>query len=179
MLVIPAGGASAASSNSAGTTHDKEIEHNGTDAFADVVPCHADLGGYWINTTYNSQFHDTVNKNGEWVTGTATGDFTAVPIESVITEGEDGQPVVTPTLDANDNVIPRDGESYAGHFQQWFGGSVNRNGSVFTDTFNIHGTGSEGTVLSEHFNNHFVFGPGEPFAPETLLKHSFNKSSCS
>jgi hypothetical protein len=162
----------------AGTTHERDIEHNATDVIYDVVPCHPELGGYQITITYNAQFHDTQNKNGDWVTGTATGTFSAVAIQFTIGEDQDGNPIVVPVLDGNDATIPRAGESYTGHFTQWFGGSINRNNSVFSDTFNVGGVGSEGTTFRAHFSDHIVFGPGEPFNPDTLVKVAFNKSNC-
>jgi len=162
----------------AGTTHERDIEHNVTETIFDVVPCHPELGGYQITITYNAQFHDTQNKNGDWVTGTSTGTFSAVAIQFTIGQDQDGNPIVVPVLDGNDATIPRPGESYTGHFTQWFGGSINRNNSVFSDTFNVGGVGSEGTTFRAHFNDHIVFGPGEPFNPDTLVKVAFNKANC-
>jgi hypothetical protein len=179
VLVLAAAGAAGAAGG-AGTTHDSSIEHNATDTFFDVVPCHPEMGGYQITITYNAQFHDTQNKNGDWATGTQTGTFSAVPIEFTIgPPTEEGNPTVVPVLGDDGNPIPRAGESFTGHFTQWFGGSVNPNNSVFTDTFTVHGSGSGGTTFRAHFNDHIVFGPGEPFNPDTLVKVSFNKANCS
>ena len=177
-LVLGSAGAAGASGGGAGTTHERDIEHQATEVFFDVVPCHAELGGYQITTTYNAQFHDTENKNGDWETGTQTGTFSAVPIQFTIGQDEDGNPIVVPVLDANGNPIPRAGESFTGHFTTWFGGSINPNGSVFTDTFNVSGVGSGGTTFRSHANDHVVFGPGEPFDPDTLVKLTFEKVNC-
>lgn len=172
-------GAAGASGGGAGTTHEAEINHQTTDVFFDVVPCHDDLGGYQVTFTYNGQYHLTENNRGSWETGTQTGTFSAVPIQFTIGQDEDGNPIVVPDLDANGNPIPRAGESFTGHVTSWFGGSVNPYGSVFTDTFNINGAGSGGTTFRSHQNDHIVFGPGEPFDPDTLVKLSFEKASCS
>lgn len=174
VLVASAGVAGAA----AGTTHYREIEHNGTDTIYDVAPCNDDLGGFEIDLVYNSQFHDTQNANGDWFTGTETGTFSAHPIEFTIGEDEDGNPIIVPVLDGDGNTIPREGETFTGKFTTWFGGSVNLQGSVFTDTFNVRGVGSEGSTFRAHNVNHTVFGPGEPFDPNTLVKLDFHKASC-
>ena len=162
----------------AGTTHFRQITHDGTSVIFDVVPCHPELGGYQITLTANSQFHDTENRNGDWVTGTDTGTFRAVPVEFTVGTDPDGNPIIVPVLDAGGNPIPRAGESFTGKFTDWFGGSVNRQSSEFTDTFNVRGVGSEGTTFSAHAADHIVFGPGEPFDPDTLVKVAFSKTNC-
>src|SRR2546423_1888657 len=96
VLIFGWTGAAAASGGGggAGTTHHSQIIHNGTEVFFDFVPCHPELGGYRIRTTFNGQFHDTDNRNGEWITGTQAGTFRATPIEFRIGRNPDGSPRV-------------------------------------------------------------------------------------
>ena len=62
----------------------------------------------------------------------------------------------------------------------WFGASINRNESVETFAFNIHGLGDQGTTFASHENAHVVTdGPGDPEDPGTLLKLAFDKMRCS
>jgi hypothetical protein len=102
--------------------------------FPTNVPCVDPMTGPptgMLTITTNSVFHVTVNQAGDlWITGTTEGDFSFVP-------------------------FPPRTVSYTGHFASWFGVSLNRNNTVFHDTFNVHGTGSDGSTLSAHFINHF------------------------
>src|SRR5437870_4732742 len=108
------GSSGVASAAGAGTTHERDIAHKATMVFFDFVPCHPELGGYQITAILNSQFHDTENVNGDWVTGTDTGPFSAVPIEFTVGHDSDGNPIVIPDLDANGNPIQRAGETFTG-----------------------------------------------------------------
>jgi hypothetical protein len=180
-LLLPAGPALAG----AGTSHpDAATFHNAVETFADTVPCHDDLGGYLITTTYNGQLHSTANDNGFWITGTETGTFAASPIQvetdsqgNLVRDPDSGN--LIPIVDASGNPIPRDGESFSGKFTDWFGASINRNESVLTETFNIHGVGSAGTSFAAHDNGHVVTdGAGDPFDPNTPLKLAFDHSTC-
>jgi hypothetical protein len=74
-------------------------------------------------------FHGTINKNGSWFTGTMTGTFVATTLAA---------PSVT----------------YAGHFTQWFGDENNKQNGVEHSTFNVHGSGSDGSTVSFHENDH-------------------------
>lgn len=95
--------------------------HNFTQTFVEENPCTGDLAT--VTTTYNGVFHmSTDDAGGVHVTGTLTGTFELVPL---------------------DTSLP----SYTGRFTQWFGGNVSANGEGFWVTFRINGTGSDGSVL--------------------------------
>lgn len=105
-------------------------------SFPSNVPCVDPPGGPptgMVTITANSVFHVTVNQAGDlWITGTQEGAFSFMP---------DSQHTI----------------SYTGHFASWFGISLNRNNAVFHDTFNLHGTGSDGSTLTFHAIRHFSF----------------------
>jgi hypothetical protein len=118
-------------------------EHNVTETFIDVVPtCEEGGPAYEITITYNEVEHTTVFADGrEHDTFTQTGTFVAEPVDD-------------PTL-----------PSYTGKFTVW--GGFNANGKVVngTFTFNIHGTGSDGSTFSVHNVDHFNVTPdGAEFA---------------
>ena len=107
--------------------------HGATATFPTNVPCvdppNSSPTGL-LTITYNDVFHIAVNKAGDaWVTGTTEGNFSFAP-------------------------FPPRTVSYTGHFASWFGLSFNRNNSVVHDTFNVHGTGSDGSTLSFHMVDH-------------------------
>jgi hypothetical protein len=78
----------------------------------------------------NTIFHITVNGAGDvWVTQTLTGSASAVPFDPL-------QP------------------SYYGHITIWFGASLNKNNSVFHDTFNATLTGTDGSTITAHMVDH-------------------------
>ena len=108
-------------------------DHGLTQTFPSNVPCIDAPTGPPTGTltlTYNDVFHVTVNKAGDvWATGTMEGRFSFIPFDP-------SRP------------------SYTGHFATWFGESINQNNSVFHDTFNVHGTGSDGSTLSFHMVSH-------------------------
>jgi len=96
--------------------------HGVTEEFQDVNPCTGDPAS--IQITYNGVFHFSTAANGsEHVTGTQTGTFSLTPLD--------------PTL-----------PSYTGHFTMWFGGNLNSRTEGFWVTFNVKGTGSDGSTLS-------------------------------
>lgn len=182
ILLLPAAPALAGTT----TTHPDSVTfHNLVISFADLVPCRDQLGGYLIAATLNSQIHSTANANGFWITGTDTGPFSAVPIQVAV--DSTGNPVrdpdsdnLIPILDASGNPVARAGETFTGHFTDWFGASINPNESVITDVFNVRGTGSTGTTFAAHDNSHLVTaGAGDPFDPSTPLKLSFDHATCS
>ncbi len=118
------------------------------------VPCVDPNNGIatgMLTITFNAVFHVTVDKAGDgWITGTTEGDFSFTPFP----------PPLGGTI------------SYTGHFASWFGGSFNMNNAVIHDTFNVHGTGSDGSTLTAHFINHVNFNSsGVP----TLV---FDKAVC-
>ena len=114
------------------TTH----QHSLVETFVDVIPTCDDSATdlYTITATSNIVEHETVFADGRvHATFTQTGTFVAVPL--------------------NDPSLPR----YTGKFTQW--GGFNQNSdtvAVGTFTFNIRGTGSDGSTFSvnavEHSN---------------------------
>ena len=112
-------------------------EHKATETFIDVVPsCEADGPAYEVTVTYNEVEHITVFADGsEHDTFTQTGTFVASPVDD-------------PTL-----------PTYTGKFTVW--GGFNANGQTVngTFTFNLRGTGSDGSTLSVHQVDHFNTTP--------------------
>jgi hypothetical protein len=110
--------------------------HGATATFDTTVPCVDPPGSLNTGTltiTYNAVFHVAVNGAGDiWVTGTQEGDFSFIPFDP-------NRP------------------SYTGHFAAWFGFSLNQKNAVFHDTFNVHGIGSDGSILTAHFITHMSF----------------------
>lgn len=111
------------------TTH----EHGVVETFVDVVPtCEGGGPLYTITTTSNSVEHTTTFDDGRvHATFTETGTFVAEPLDD-------------PTL-----------PSYTGKFTIW--GGFNDNGQTVsgTSTFNIRGTGSDGSGFKTHLVDHF------------------------
>jgi len=127
LFVLVAGPAYAAPPTTTTTTERGLVE-----TFVDVLPsCEAGLE-YTITTTANTIEHETVFDDGRvHATFTQTGTFTAVPLA--------------------DPSLP----SYTGKFTIW--GGFNANGSTVngTFTFNVRGTGSDGSTFSNHIVDHF------------------------
>ena len=116
------------------TTHEKGV----VETFVDRVPVTCDEGGprYTITTTANLVEHTTTFDDGRvHATFLQTGTFVAVP--------------------KGDPSLP----SYTGKFT--IRGGFNDNGKTVNGsfTFNIHGTGSDGTTFSTHFGDHFNVRP--------------------
>lgn len=103
------------------------------ETFVDVVPSCEEGGAlFTITTTANAVEHVTEFNDGRiHVTFTETGRFSAVPLE--------------------DPSLP----SYTGKFTIW--GGFNQNGRTAggTFTFNIRGTGSDGSTFKNHIVDHF------------------------
>jgi len=136
--------------------HEKNIEKNVTETFTDVVPCHDELGLYDITTTYNEQEHATLTATSGHFTFTETGTFSAVP-----------------------HTGSTHTETFTGKFTTWGGGSFNSKRSIETFTFNVGGTGSQGTNFRAHENAHVVTdGPGDPEDPATPVKVAFDHLTC-
>ncbi len=117
------------------TTNQKNL----VETFVDVVPSSdcADEGPlYTITTTSNLVEHTTTFDDGrEHDTFTQTGTFVAVPLD--------------------DPSLP----SYTGKFTIW--GGFNANGTTVngTFTFNLRGTGSDGSTINTHQVDHFNVRP--------------------
>jgi hypothetical protein len=115
------------------TTHEKGL----VETFVDVIPMCEDGGPrYRITTTSNLVEHETIFDDGRvHATFTQTGTFSAVPL--------------------SDPGLP----SFTGKFTIW--GGFNQNGTTVngTFTFNLNGTGSDGSMLSLHQVEHFNVRP--------------------
>jgi hypothetical protein len=107
------------------------------ETFVDVVPsCEEGGPPYTITTTSNLVEHTTTFDDGRvHATFTQTGTFVAVPLDD-------------PTL-----------PSFTGRFTVW--GGFNQNGNTVngTFTFNVRGTGSDGSTFSNHVTDHFNARP--------------------
>ena len=104
--------------------------------FVPATPCAEDGPLYTITTTTNMVEHTTTFDDGRvHATFTQTGTFVAVPLE--------------------DPSLP----SYTGRVTIW--GGFNANGSTVngTFTFNLRGTGSDGSTLDAHQVDHFNVRP--------------------
>ena len=109
------------------------VQKNLVETFVDVVPtCEGGGPLYTITTTSNLVEHTTTfDDDRVHETFTQTGTFVAVPLE--------------------DPSLP----SYTGKFTTW--GGFNQNGNTVngTFTFNVRGTGSDGSTFSNHVTDHF------------------------
>jgi hypothetical protein len=133
-LMLIGAPAFAAGSPDTQTTTQKNL----VETFVDVVPsCEGGGPLYTITTTSNLVEHETVFADGRvHATFTQTGTFVAVPLD--------------------DPSLP----SYTGKFTNWDG--FNQNGAVVTEgtfTFNVRGTGSDGSTFQNHVNGHFNVPP--------------------
>jgi hypothetical protein len=112
-------------------------QKNLVDTFVDVKPsCEGGGPLFTITTTSNLIMHTTTFDDGRiHATFTQTGTFVAVPLE--------------------DPSLP----SFTGKFTTW--GGFNQNSTVVngTFTFNVHGTGSDGSTFSNHNTGHFNTRP--------------------
>lgn len=131
--LITAGGPANASTPTTTTVH----EHGVVETFVDVLPaCEGNPSRYEITTTSNRVEHVTVFADGRiHETDTDTGTFSAVP--------------------KNNPSLP----SYTGHFTIWDGFNANGKTVEGTFTFNVHGIGSDGSILRNHINAHFNVRP--------------------
>lgn len=103
--------------------------HNLTETFTDVVPC-TDVSADVTISDANLVFHITQLANGTyWATFTEEGRFTA--------------------------VAP--GVTYTGHFAAWDGEAWNLQNATFTGTFNLVGSGSDGSRVTAHGLFHLNF----------------------
>jgi hypothetical protein len=121
-------------------------EKNVVETFVDVVPgCEGGGPLYTITTTSNRISHITAFDDGRiHATFTDTGTFVATPLE--------------------DPSLP----SYTGKFTVW-GGFNDTGGAVNgTFTFNVRGTGSDGSTFNNHVTDHFNTTPN---GTEFLFTH--------
>ena len=112
-------------------------QKNVVDTFVDVVPsCEGGGPLYVVTTTTNNINHITVFDDGrEHDTFTQTGTFVAVPLD--------------------DASLP----SYTGKLTIWGGFNANGTSVNGTFTFNVRGTGSDGSSFSNHVTDHFNTTP--------------------
>lgn len=115
-----------------------------------------------IDQKGNGVQHVNVNAAQDfWFTTTIEGSMTLV--------------LGTVTLDSNGNPVTFTPDptkpTYAGHMQQWFGASFNKNNFTMSGTTNFRGTGSDGSSLSVHFNLHMNTTGMAPFVPNLNSMH--------
>jgi hypothetical protein len=100
-----------------------------------------------VTANYGEVFHETVNQAGDaWFTSTVTGDLSFIPFDS-------SRP------------------SYTGHFESWFGASINQNNAVFHDTTNNTLIGSDGSHVSFHMIDHMAISASG-------ISFQFDKATC-
>jgi archaellum component FlaG (FlaF/FlaG flagellin family) len=116
--------------------------HNQTDVITDPTTC---VGAGTATLTYNGVFHITTHEEEVWVTFTQTGTFT---------------------------LVAATGVTYTGHFTVWGNFNLNEKNTNTTFTFNIKGTGSDGSTLSVHEVQHFSTNANG------TITSSFDKVNC-
>ena len=132
-LLMVGGTATAQPTTGTPPTTTTTTEHDVVETFVDVAPsCEEGAPLYTITTTSNRIAHETIFADGRvHSTFTDTGTFSADPLD--------------------DASLP----SYTGKFTVW--GGFNANGKTVngTFTFSVHGSGSDGSTLSNHVTEHF------------------------
>ncbi len=108
-------------------------EKNVVETFVDVVPtCEGGGALYTVTTTTNFVAHETVFEDGSvHATFTQTGTFVAVPLE--------------------DPSLPE----FTGRLTVWDGFNQSGETANGTFTFNIRGTGDDGSTFRHHETGHF------------------------
>jgi hypothetical protein len=122
--------ASTALAGGNGATTFTQTMHGVTQSFPVGPLCGSPSGT--LTETSNSVFHTTVNTAGDfWLTNTQEAWFTIVP---------------------DDPTLP----NFAGHYDVWFGVSLNANNAVVHDIFNIRATATDGsgTTITVHLVDH-------------------------
>jgi len=154
-------------SASAAAIHDPSSGsvHNVSETIVDAVPC---AGDFIIDLVYNATQHDVSNKNGDWSTFTQTGTFDAHTPVTITARDADG--IATAW-------VPRTGPTYTGHFTVWGNFNLNREDQPQQNwnssfTFDGHGTGSDGSIVSWHENDHINVSPGD------ITRAAFQNSAC-
>lgn len=160
----------------AGAVTTTDHEHQSTNVSFDYVPCADPPIPGRLTTTENGVFHVTYLTSGKgagtyWVTGTFTGTFLFEPIDSALVPIDPTDPE-SDLIPANPNyaVIPG-ATTYTGHFTVWFGANWNLKNANDTETFTVHGTGSDGSIIRFHETAHFLITPNG-------VEMSFDKVSC-
>jgi hypothetical protein len=141
--------ASTASANGAGAVSVTQTFHNAVATFPTVNPCAGEPGT--VTITYNGVVHSTLITSGAAAgtghgTATTTGDFVFTPFDPA-------------------------GVSYTGHVTMWDGQNFNLQNAAATFTFNVHGTGSDGSSLRFHEVAHLSVSASG-------ITVSFDKPSC-
>jgi hypothetical protein len=144
------------------TAHFSDVNEVGTPLPSGATNCPAFVTTDFatIVGTGNGIEHSIINNALDgWFTETFTG---TVTITAYI-----GDPALGGVPDPN--VLP-----YTGKYTEWFGGSFNRNNSVFHDTIHFEGTAADGTTLRIFDVSHANTTGAAPFGPP----HSFEILSC-
>jgi len=117
----------------ASPTTETRHQHKVVETFVDRLPVCGGAGPrYTITTTANAVEHVTEFTDGRvHFTFTSTGRFVAEPLNNA------------------------NAPSYSGKFTIWAGFNQNKKTANGTFTFNIRGTGSDGSTFKVHFVDHF------------------------
>jgi hypothetical protein len=134
--------------------------HGQSQTIYDYVPCSIDpTTGVGIAsridlTSINEVFHININAAQDfWATGTIEGNFFIQPVKATLSAPDaNGNRTPTPP---NPPAVPG-AVTYSGHFAMWFGISSNLKNGVMHSTFNISGTGSDGSTLTFHVVFHLT-----------------------
>ena len=125
---------------------------NQNDRFPDTGIC--DPGPALVSLIgFNEALHVSATQSG----------LTEIEIWALLEDDPYGVIVkVTYTQTGQFIVAETGGVTYTGRFTSWFGGNINSHTQVFTGTFSVRGTGSDGSRVSGHFNAHVTIVNGEP-----------------
>ncbi len=117
--------------------------------------------------TGNGIEHSIVNNAGDgWFTSTFTGDVTLTAYPPTSISGSPDSPAISGPPDAGVPV-------FTGKITEWFGGSFNKQNTVFHDTIHVDATGADGSTLRVLDVAHTNTMP-DPLAPP----HSFEITRC-
>ncbi len=112
-----------------------DVQHRATFVDSDINPCTGQPGV--VTTVVNAVFHITVFPDGRYhITGTATGTF---------------------QFDTTDPAAP----DFSGRLTNWFGENSDSNALTSTFTFNLRGTGTDGSTIRFHETAHVSIVRGE------------------
>ena len=149
--------------------------HGQSQTIYDYVPCSVDPAtGVGIASridlaSINEVFHINVNAAQDfWATGTVEGNFFIQPVLATLSPPDaNGNRTPTPP---NPPAVPG-AVTYSGHVATWFGISSNLKNGVMHSTFNLTGTGSDGSTLTFHAVLHLSISASG-------MTVSFGKMSC-